>query len=54
VIVTKRVELSSTEIEEGLTIDINNVVALALFEINEVKDLYYIRLINSFTFDDSW
>jgi hypothetical protein len=54
VIVAKRVELSSTEIKEGLTIYINNVVALALLEINEVKDLYIIRLINSFTFDDSW
>ena len=38
-IVSKRIELSSTKIEESVAISINNVVTLACFQVNEVQDL---------------
>ena len=38
-IVTEGVQFSSTEIKQGLAISINNIVALALLQVDEVKDL---------------
>jgi len=52
VIITERVKFSSTEIKQGLAISINNIVALALFQVDEVKDLY--NLFQAMiTFEDS-
>lgn len=39
-VVTERVQFSSTEIKQGLAISIDNIVALALLQVDEVKDLY--------------
>ena len=51
-IVTERVKFSSTEIKQGLAISINNIVALALFQVDEVK--YLCNLFESIiTFEDS-
>ena len=38
-VVTERIQFSSTEIKQGLAISINNIVALALLQVDEVKDL---------------
>lgn len=38
-IVSEGVKLSAAEIKKGVAISINNVVALACLEVNEVQDL---------------
>jgi hypothetical protein len=38
-IVTKGVQFGSTEIKQGLSISINNIVALALLQVDKVKHL---------------
>jgi hypothetical protein len=43
-IVSEGVKLSAAEIKKGVAISINNVVALACFEVNEVQDLLYVNL----------
>lgn len=45
VVVAKGIQLSTAEIQECVVISINNVVALALLEVNEVEDLWRLRLI---------
>ncbi len=51
-IVTERVKFSSTEIKQGLAISINNIVAFALLQVDEVKHLY--NLFEAIiTFEDS-
>ena len=39
-VVTERIQFSSTEIKQGLAISIDNIVTLALLQVDEVKDLY--------------
>lgn len=38
-IVTERVQLRAAEIKESVFVSINNVVALALLEVDEIEDL---------------
>jgi hypothetical protein len=52
VIITERVKFSSTEIKQGLSVSINNIVALALLQVDEVKDLYNL-FEATITFEDS-
>lgn len=42
-IVPEGVKLSAAEIKESVAISINNVVALACLEVNEVQDLLYVN-----------
>lgn len=52
-VVTERVQFSSAEIKQSLTIGIDNIVTLALFQVNKVKDLNNVNMIIAFTFEDS-
>lgn len=42
-IVSEGVKLSAAEIKKGVAISINNVVALACLQVNEVQDLLYVN-----------
>lgn len=39
-VVTKRVQFSSAQVKQSLAISINNIVALALLQVDEVQHLY--------------
>jgi hypothetical protein len=43
-IVSEGVKLSAAEIKKSVAISINNVVALACFEVNEVQDLLCVTI----------
>lgn len=42
-IISERIELSSAKIKKSVAISINDVVTLALFKVDEVKDLFYLK-----------